>query len=82
MLAKSLFISIYPVIALGLFALPLLGQEPPVWLLVLSLIAFTVSIIFGEFIFIPHGAHQSKFNFFIRYSGAGFISFLAGRDAL
>lgn len=39
MLVKSLFIGIYPVIALGLFALPFFEQEPPTWLIALALIS-------------------------------------------
>lgn len=39
MIVKSLFIGIYPVIALGLFALPFLEQEPPLWQVGLALIS-------------------------------------------
>jgi peroxiredoxin len=60
MLAKSLFISIYPVIALGLFALPLLGQEPPVWLLVLSLIALLPFPLFLGNLFLYRTARTSQ----------------------
>ena len=39
MLMKSLFIGIYPVIAIGLFVLPFFEQEPPEWQVALALIS-------------------------------------------
>ncbi|MFT7258458.1 MAG: hypothetical protein ACI9MS_000305 [Glaciecola sp.] len=39
MLIKSIFIGVYPVIALGLLALPFMGQSQPAWLMSLAIIA-------------------------------------------
>jgi peroxiredoxin len=39
MLIKSIFIGVYPVIALGLIALPLMGQGQPLWLMSLAIVA-------------------------------------------
>jgi peroxiredoxin len=60
MLAKSLFIGIYPLIALGLFILPFLGQEPPIWLLVISLIALLPFPLFLGNLFLYRTARTSE----------------------
>ncbi len=60
MLAKSLFIGIYPVIALGLFALPFIGQEPPLWLLIFSLLAMLPFPLFLGNLFLYRTARTSK----------------------
>jgi peroxiredoxin len=39
MFVKSLFIGGYPIVALGLFGLPFVGQAPPAWLISLVVIA-------------------------------------------
>ncbi|MFT4907834.1 MAG: peroxiredoxin [Oleispira sp.] len=39
MFVKSLFIGVYPIVALGLFGLPFVGQAPPAWLISLVVIA-------------------------------------------
>jgi len=60
MLAKSLFIGIYPVIALGLFALPFIGQEPPLWLLIFSLLAMLPFPLFLGNLFLYRTARTSE----------------------
>jgi len=60
MLAKSLFIAIYPVISLGLFASPFIGQEPPSWLLVFSLLAILPFPLFLGSLFLYRTARTSE----------------------
>jgi len=60
MLAKSLFIAIYPVISLGLFASPFIGQESPSWLLVFSLLAILPFPLFLGSLFLYRTARTSE----------------------
>ena len=60
MLIKSLFIGVYPVIALGLFVLPFLGLEPPAWLLGLAIIAALPFPLFLGNLFLYRTARTSE----------------------
>lgn len=60
MLIKSLFIGIYPIIALGLFAMPLMGLEPPAWLMSLAIIAALPFPLFLGNLFLYRTARTSE----------------------
>lgn len=60
MLVKSLFIGVYPVIALALFSLPFLGLEPPVWLMSLAIIAVLPFPLFLGKVFLSATARTSE----------------------
>jgi peroxiredoxin len=60
MLIKSLFIGVYPVIALGLFVLPFLGVESPVWLLGLAAMSALPFPLFLGTLFLYRTARTSE----------------------
>lgn len=60
MLIKSIFIGIYPVIALGLLALPLIGQAQHPWLTGLAMIAALPFPLFLGNLFLYRTARTSK----------------------
>lgn len=60
MLIKSLFIGIYPIIALGLFAMPFMGLEPPAWLMSLAIIAALPFPLFLGNLFLYRTARTSE----------------------
>lgn len=60
MLIKSFFMGVYPVIALGLFALPFIGQEPPIWLMALAIIAALPFPLFLANLFLYRTARTSE----------------------
>lgn len=60
MFVKSLFIGGYPLVALGLFVLPFMGQEPPVWLMSLAIIAALPFPLFLGNLFLYRTARTSE----------------------
>ncbi len=60
MLIKSLFIGVYPVIALGLLVSMFVGTQPPVWLIAFSLIALLPFPLFLANLFLYRTARTSE----------------------
>ena len=60
MLIKSLFIGMYPVIAIGLLASPLIGLESPAWLMALVIIAAMPFPLFIGNLFLYRTARTSE----------------------
>jgi peroxiredoxin len=60
MFVKSLFIGVYPVVALGLLALPFMGQEPPMWLMSLAIVAALPFPLFLGKLFLYRTARTSE----------------------
>jgi peroxiredoxin len=60
MLIKSIFIGVYPVIALGLLALPFMGQAQPAWLMSLAIIAALPFPLFLGNLFLYRTARTSE----------------------
>jgi peroxiredoxin len=60
MLIKSIFIGVYPVIALGLLALPFMGQGQPPWLMSLAIIAALPFPLFLGNLFLYRTARTSE----------------------
>jgi peroxiredoxin len=60
MLIKSIFIGVYPVIALGLLALPFMGQLQPAWLVSLAIIAALPFPLFLGNLFLYRTARTSE----------------------
>jgi peroxiredoxin len=60
MFVKSLFIGVYPIVALGLFGLPFVGLAPPVWLVSLVVIAALPFPLFLGNLFLYRTARTSE----------------------
>jgi peroxiredoxin len=60
MFVKSLFIGGYPLVALGLFVLPFMGEEPPIWLMSLAIIAALPFPLFLGNLFLYRTARTSE----------------------
>lgn len=60
MLIKSIFIGVYPIIALGLLALPFMGQAQPPWLMSLAIIAALPFPLFLGNLFLYRTARTSE----------------------
>ncbi len=60
MLLKSLFIGVYPMVALGLFGLLFMGPQPPVWLMSLAIIAALPFPLFLGNLFLYRTARTSE----------------------
>lgn len=60
MFNKSLFMGLYPVFSLGLFALPFLDQQGSVWLVCLAIIAATPFPLFIGKLYLYQTARTSK----------------------
>jgi len=60
MIIKSLFIGVYPVVALGLFALAFAGVESPIWLIGFSLLALLPFPLFLANLFLYRTARTSE----------------------
>ena len=60
MFVKSLFIGGYPLVALGLLVLPFMGQEPPLWLMSLAIVAALPFPLFLGNLFLYRTARTSE----------------------
>lgn len=60
MFVKSLFIGGYPLVTLGLFVLPFMGEEPPIWLMSLAIIAALPFPLFLGNLFLYRTARTSE----------------------